>query len=220
MDFEDFDHENIAMMCDPNFHNYENPFTPYIGPYSIRRRCLYGKDTFDYVLEYGEKFLDSYKNERKFLRVAFIDPHETTLSVVKYMDDAISDFLNFLIENYSNSAIFIVSDHGANFQSREFNFLAGNDFRIERDLGTFYFLIPDNIEYDFVSLEYNEQILISPYDIHDTFCDILQSDEKEYSKKGKSIFTKIDGMERNCSIFTREYEGQIEERCPCINFNS
>ena len=33
--YENFDHENIAMMCDPNYYNPENRFTPYMGP-SIR----------------------------------------------------------------------------------------------------------------------------------------------------------------------------------------
>ena len=218
--FRGFDHENYALFCDPNYNPPNNKNQGEIGIYSRKRRCLYGKDTFEYVFEYGKKFLEAYKNERKFLRVAFIDPHETTIAVVKYMDDAISDFLNYVIENYSNSAIFIMSDHGANFQSKDFNFLAGNDFRIERELGTFFFLIPDNIENDFYSLEYNEQILITPYDIHDTFCDILLSDDKEYSKKGKSLFNKIDGMERNCSYYNREFEKQSEERCPCVNFKN
>lgn len=31
-EFDSFDHENIAMMCDQNFYNPENRFTPYMGP--------------------------------------------------------------------------------------------------------------------------------------------------------------------------------------------
>ena len=37
IEYDNFDHENIAMMCDPNFYNPENRFTPYMGQYSIRR---------------------------------------------------------------------------------------------------------------------------------------------------------------------------------------
>ena len=32
IEYDSFDHENIAMKCDPNFYNPENRFTPYMGP--------------------------------------------------------------------------------------------------------------------------------------------------------------------------------------------
>ena len=46
-------------------------FNPYLGSYSIRSRYFYLRDTFDCVLNYGEKVWDIYKNEKKFLRVTF-----------------------------------------------------------------------------------------------------------------------------------------------------
>lgn len=47
------DHESMAAACDPNYHNPENSFGPFQGPFSIIRRCLYGKDTFEHVMEFG-----------------------------------------------------------------------------------------------------------------------------------------------------------------------
>lgn len=35
------------------------------------RKCLYGKDTFDQIFEYGKKFLDAYEEEKKFLYLEF-----------------------------------------------------------------------------------------------------------------------------------------------------
>ena len=104
------------MMCDPNFYNPENRFTPYMGPYSIRRRCLYGRDTFEYILEYGEKFWAAYSKEHKFLRLSFQDAHEGTLEVVKYLDVKFAEFLEkFDRKGYlKDTAVFLVSDHGNN----------------------------------------------------------------------------------------------------------
>ena len=215
--FVGFDHENFALFCDPNFNppNNKNQFE--IGIYSKIRKCLYNKDTFDYVFEYGKKFLEAYKEQRKFLRLGFIDSHETSLELIKYMDNSLSDFILYLINNFNTStSIFIVSDHGGNMQSREFNFLAGQDFRYERDLGTFFLIVSDDSNLNFENLNYNQQILITPYDIHDTLIFIIQSKEK--SIKGQSIFEQINGKKRKCNIYKVEYENEIEERCPCINF--
>ena len=133
------------------------------------------------------------------------------------MDDSLSDFILYLINNfYDSTSIFIVSDHGGNMQSREFNFLAGQDFRYERDLGTFFLILSEDSKLNFENLNYNQQILVTPYDIHDTLMFILQS--KEFSIKGQSIFDQINGKKRKCNIYKVEYDKEIEERCPCINF--
>ena len=133
------------------------------------------------------------------------------------MDNSLSDFILYLINNFNTStSIFIVSDHGGNMQSREFNFLAGQDFRYERDLGTFFLIISDDFNSNFKNLNYNQQILITPYDIHDTLIFIIQSKEK--SIKGQSIFVQIDEKKRKHNNYKVEYENEIEERCPCVNF--
>ena len=217
--FVGFDHENFALFCDPNYNPPNNNKQFELGLYSKYRRCLYNKDTFEYVFEYGKKFLEAYKEQRKFLRLGFIDSHETSLELIKYLDDSLSDFILYLINNFNNStSIFIVSDHGGNMQSREFNFLAGQDFRYERDLGTFFLIISDNYNSNFKNLNYNQQILITPYDIYNTLMFILQNDKKEYSFKGQSIFEEINGKERKCNNYKVEYGNDIEERCPCINY--
>lgn len=87
------DHESIAFACDPNYHDPENSFSPYMGPFSILRRCLYGKDTYEYVFEFGRNFLSKYKNEQKVLMLDFIDMHEGTAEVINYLDKPMSKFL-------------------------------------------------------------------------------------------------------------------------------
>ena len=141
--FESFDHENYAMFCDPNYNPPNNRVSLFKGLFSMMRRCLYNKDTFEYVFEFGYKFLENYKNERKFLRLGFIDGHEGTLEVIKYLDKHLYRFLDFYIKHYftDSTAIFIASDHGENMLSVH-HILNADEFLYERTLGTFFLLLP------------------------------------------------------------------------------
>ena len=218
INYESFDHENIAMMCDPNYYNPENRFTPYMGPYSIRRRCLYGKDTFEYVIEYGEKFWETYINEHKFLRLSFQDAHEGTLEVVKYLDIKLAEFLiNFERKGYLNdTAIFFVSDHGNNMVGF-YNLFQVEDYVMEKTLGAWFMLLPKYKNIDETYLEINQQRMVSPYDIHDTLLDMFGYHQKDnvYSRKGKSIYTEINGLERDCNYYSQDI---IPLWCRCFDF--
>ena len=216
--YESFDHENIAMFCDPNFYNPENRFTPYMGPYSIRRRCLYGKDTFEYVLEYGQKFWETYLNEKKFLRLSFQDAHEGTLEVVKYLDKKLAEFLEFFWHKkyLEDTAIFLVSDHGNNMIGF-YNILQVEDYVLEKTLGTWLMILPKKINVDEKNIEINQQRLVTPYDIHDTLLDMFgyKLNDKVYSRKGKSIFSEINGLERNCDFYKQDL---LPLWCRCEDF--
>ena len=218
IEYENFDHENIALFCDPNFYNPENRFTPYMGPYSIRRRCLYGKDTFEYVLEYGKKFWETYLDDHKFLRLSFQDAHEGTLEVVKYMDKKLAKFLEeFDNNNYlDDTAIFIVSDHGNNMIGF-YNILQVEDYVLEKTLGTWFMILPKKMNIDEKNLEKNQQRLVSPYDIHDTLLDMFgyHFEDKAYSRKGKSVFEEINGLERDCDYYSQDI---LPLWCRCVDF--
>lgn len=60
----------------------ENIFGPDKGANSVYRRCLYHHDTNKFILDYGEQFLDTYKDEKKFLLLEFTDGHDFTSEVV------------------------------------------------------------------------------------------------------------------------------------------
>ena len=216
--YESFDHENIAMFCDPNFYNPENRFTPYMGPYSIRRRCLYGKDTFEYVLEYGQKFWETYLNEKKFLRLSFQDAHEGTLEVVKYLDKKLAEFLEFFWHKkyLEDTAIFLVSDHGNNMIGF-YNILQVEDYVLEKTLGTWLMILPKKINVDEKNIEINQQRLVTPYDIHDTLLDMFgyKLNDKVYSRKGKSVFEEINGLERDCDYYSQDL---LPLWCRCKDF--
>ena len=218
IEYDNFDHENIAMMCDPNFYNPENRFTPYMGPYSIRRRCLYGRDTFEYIIEYGEKFWAAYSKEHKFLRLSFQDAHEGTLEVVKYLDVKLAEFLEkFDRKGYlKDTAVFLVSDHGNNMVGI-YNIFQFEDYVLEKTLGTWFMLLPKKKEIDEKFLEINQQRLVSPYDIHDTLLDMFGYHQNNtiFSRKGQSIYKEVNGLERNCDYYSQDI---MPIWCRCFDF--
>ena len=219
IEFSSFDHENFALFCDPNYIPLNNKNEYEIGIYSTKRRCLYGKDTFEYVFNYGNLFLNAYQKERKYIRLGFIDGHEPTLEVIKYMDDSLYNFINNFINNYYNtsSAIFIVSDHGENMQQNEATFEKGEDFQFEKTTGAFFLFLSDKVKYDIESFKHNEQVFLTPYDIHSTLIDIIGEDKNRTNDKGTSLFEFIDGLKRNCDNYDEDFRNKTKY-CSCINF--
>ena len=219
LDFEDFDHENIAMFCDPNYFKNESPYTAFIGPYALKRRCLYGKDTFEYIFEYSEKFWKAYEDEPKFLRLAFQEAHEGTQEVITLLDEALYTFLmDFLNKGYlDKTAIFFVSDHGNNmFGFNEiFKF---EDYILEKSLPSWIMLLPSsNNNTEIEIIKSNEQKFVTAYDIHETLLDILNMEQNSHyrSKNGKSIYKNINVEKRNCNFYKKEIDSQW---CRCINY--
>ena len=202
--YENYDYENYALFCDPNYFFPVNYFSPLHGPYSSFKKCLYGKETFEYVFQYGKQFWDVYQEEKKFLRLSFIDAHEGTLELAKYLDIPLFNFLNDFLYHYfdEKTSIFFLSDHGNSMAGLYFA-LKFKDFIIERALPFLFLILPhvdnDNSLYNKTALIINEQRFITPFDIYFTINDIIGL-EKGLGNK-QSLFLEINGLERNCNSF-------------------
>ena len=213
-----FDHENQVLFCDPNYNNPDENFNPFNGPFSIIKRCLYGKEVNDYVFDYGYQFLNVYKNEKKFLRLGFQEAHESSLELIKYIDLKFKNFIQFFIDNYydNDSVIFIISDHGNNMVSLH-NLIKSNDYFIEKTLVTLFIFLPKNDIFDnyFDNLYYNQQKLVTPYDIFFSLCYLIDVDGNGDKNKGQSLFQKINGLERSCENYN---DFDDKKDCHCINY--
>ena len=227
---EEYDHENIAMFCDPFFYDNKNSETKNIkGINSAIKRCLYGKNSFEYVLEYGYKFWTKYKNNKKFLRLGFFEGNEKTGEVIKYLDYYLYDFLTDLYEkNYlEKTIIFIVSGQG-NTYNEIFNSNINYDFYIEKYIGTLFIFVDkeglklnDN---DLINIRNNQQNMVTAFDIHETLKSIVNKNiykdvneneaDYEYDIIGKSLFGFIETKDRNCDKFKQT----SEDVCRCIEF--
>ena len=221
---DEYDHENIAMFCDPNYSSEDSPYPIFSGPYGILRKCLYGLDTFKYLIEFGRQFWNIYKNNKKYLRLTFQDGHEPTGQVIQYVDEHLYNFLNQLYKDHllKDTAIFVLSDHGNSYFNYVYYYIfKSDDSLIERTYGTLFILIPNkknDIYKDYHNIIHeNQQTLVTPFDIHDTIIHIIFGNNtlynsEVYSNNGNSLLSKFGGKDRNCG----KYKGTLfESECLC-----
>jgi len=201
--FEPFDHEINTVFCDPNFSVPGHPFAILNGTFSMKRRCLYGKDTHTYIFDYGRAFWEKYPNEPKFFRLAFQDAHEGTGEVVQYMDDKIVSYFEFLEAKGSlkDTAIVFHSDHGVNMPGF-YTFVDAEDFHIEKTTPTFFLILPQELaQRHKKELKAKEHMMVTPYDIHNTFLHLINAPRSAWNKVGGSLFETINPKKRDCDTF-------------------
>ena len=191
--FIEFDHENLAMFCDPNYYNSLGSHGLLLnGPYSLIRRCLYGKDIFDYQIDYAKQFWEAYPDNRKYFRLGINLGHESSFELIKYFDDPLYNFLTDFYKNgyFKDTAVFILSDHG-NQMPFIYNIIGSEDYDLERNLGTLFIIFPNkknNIDQFYKNIYKNQQTFITPYDIHDTIIHICYGIEKYDSDGNRNNF--------------------------------
>ena len=210
---EVFDHQ--FLVCDPN--NEE------ISINTIR--CLYGKQNIEHLLNYIEQFWRKYKNNRKYASLLTNHGHEGTLSVIKYQDGIIADFLNRLYDDnlLKDTSIILLSDHGIGMPSIYYIY----DFYLtEMHLPSFFIIINDrkNLSYEeqYKFIQENQQNFITAFDIYNTIGNIIYGDkyanipnktlyeDSPKSKLGISLFNKINKKERFPKKYTNYSEMNTE----------
>ena len=71
----------------------------------------------------------------------------------------------------------------------------------EKYLALLFFILPNKEKYNYSNILYNQQQLITVYDIHDTLLDMINVNKYNYDNmeqsKGQSLFLKINGKERS-----------------------
>ena len=201
---ENFDHENLPMFCDTNFLEPQMIWAYQQGENAIFRKCIYGRDSYEYMFEYMTQFLEAYKDERKYMRICFSDAHEATQHLVKHIDEPLYNFLNLILDKYSddNTAIIFLSDHGGKLPG-PYAVLFVEEWKFESELSSLFLILPvNNTKYDKNIILNNEKRYLSSYDFYSTLLDYLnvnKSEIKEIRQEyGQSLLTPIDGMKRDC----------------------
>ena len=216
--FTSFDHEIGEIFCDPNYNIPDRFWNLFKGINSMLSRCLYGKESYKHVMDFGQKFLDAYDDyPRKFLRLAFLWAHESSLEVIKLMDKDFSIFLQDFIDKYydKNWAIFLVSDHGNGL-----TYYRSEDWRKEVAFGTLLLLLPkthlNNIDKE--QIRKNEQLVVTPYDIHNTLLDMIGYDKSIFNKRGNSTLNVVSAKFKKCEFFESEIKIMRTQYCTCITY--
>ena len=216
----EFDHEYAAPNCDPNIYTYGFSFSG--GENGMFRKCQYGKESFDYALEYAKKFWISYKDNKKFMRIVNTYGHEYFGEKSKYTDESLHDFLLDLYENghLKDTTVFMAADHGFALMG-VYKILEANDWKAENDLPVFFLLEPDNPKLNYKEqyeeIIKNQQILITSFDIFYTLRWILYGEEYKTKplnggqEDGECLFKYINPKQRNCL----KYKGLARGTCKC-----
>jgi hypothetical protein len=206
LNFTNYDHEMNPFYCDPNFSDPDQPYQVFKGAYSIIRKCMYGKDSGEFQIEYAKQFFTTYKDERKFFRMMFSDAHEGSMEVVKYLDDYIVDYLQFLHDegHMKDSVVFIMTDHGTSMPGPAFTLHADDWFR-EVFLGALFYVIPKDhkmFKTFHENLRANENVMVTSFDIHASLLNFVDVHNWKYTTYGQSLFTTpIDESYRTCDYY-------------------
>ena len=201
---ENFDHENMPMFCDTNFLDPNMIWAYQQGENSIFRKCIYGRDSYEYMFEYMTQFLEAYKDERKYMRMCFSDAHEATQNVIKHVDGPMYNFLNLILDKYSDNktAIIFLSDHGGKLPG-PYAVLFIEEWKFESELSSLFLVLPENNDkYNKDIVLKNEKRFLSSYDVYSTLLDYINVNKSELKgirqEYGQSLLTEIDGMKRDC----------------------
>ena len=194
-------YDHLLALCDPNNDHYN----------SNTIRCLYGKHNTEYLVEYTYQFWIKYRYNRKYSIIIDNHAHEGTLTVVKYIDNIISNFLNNLFNKnlLKNSTILLLSDHGSGMPSI---YYSTEFYSIEENLPILLIIINDrkNISYEeqYKNIYENQQVFITPFDIYNSLGNIIYGNKyisleniTKYktsckSPYGTSLFDRINPKER------------------------
>lgn len=218
--YSHYDHENVAMFCDPNYEDKNDKWSVFHGKSSVLRKCFYGLDSFEYNFEYISQFLEAYKKERKYFRISIGDGHEATTEVIKYIDNSFCSFILNILKNYfdAKTAIIILSDHGAHMPG-PYDILFYDEKITEKYLGLFLLILPNVSNFNYSSILFNQQQFITTYDIHDTLLDMINVNKNDFKimeqHKGQSLFLRINGKERSCQNY---YDEITDNFCFCRNY--
>jgi len=209
LEFVEWDHEFISLFCDPNYFTFDDnaQYSYTHGPYSIFRRCLYGRDMFEYVLEYGESFWAKYQDRRKFLELAFLDAHEITGEHVRYMDEPLANFLKKLDESgeLDETALTIYGDHGQHLNGL-FYAIDFKEFMVNLKLPALFVVLPRDVaDTHHDTLKDNEQKLVGAYDLFNFMQEL--SGKERWSGNGLNLLRYVPE--------NRECDMNDEDFCDC-----
>ena len=213
-----WDHENVAISCDPNYLNATNN----------NNNFLYGKPIYSYHIDYALQFWEKYKNNKKYFRLIFNSVNEKTGSILSYLDQPLYDL--FIKLNFNglldDTAIFFMSEMGGVQDYILYNFGKNNEKEINAKFGTFFLLLSKKNSISkntYKIINNNQNILITPFDIYMSLVNIAVGNKinniklfiDENSNKGESVFDMIDGNSRNCQFYKKYW--MDEQFCMCRN---
>lgn len=82
------------------------------GPYAATRHCLLGREAHTYAFEYLYDFLNKSREYNSLSVLILMEGHEFSGDLVATLEPNLLSFLDSDELDLSNTALFILSDHG------------------------------------------------------------------------------------------------------------
>eukprot|EP01135_Chromosphaera_perkinsii_P004139 Nk52_evm46s270 gene=Nk52_evmTU46s270 len=212
------DHLGTWGFCHPQL-SFET--TTFQGQFSIAPHCMDNRFSHNYMLDYAESFLKTYKEQSKMFSMLIQDGHEGSGEVAASNDDDLSKWLLKLDKEgaLENTVVVIHGDHGLHMGPYPFTEAGQVEF-----LNPYLnILLPKKFtdkHAEFAkNLASNEQSLMTVYDLHATMMDIIHmtsgGGEKDFTSRGESLVRK-NVRKRTC----KEANMGHFEYCPCTEYRT
>jgi hypothetical protein len=189
------DYEFFAAACDPNALPRNSEYSPFKGPFSEFRRCVYGQDSAKHQLDFTKEFWKVYADQPKVQMVTLMDGHEFTGELPVYLDDLLPQFFEDMVKDglLEDSIVLVLSDHGNNANLFFKGTASGKNELANPFMSVF--MSQNNVARFGKHAENNQQKLISHHDVNRVLNEIV-SVYKEYT--GHNFFSEDIPNNRSC----------------------
>jgi len=204
----------------------EQPVDHYMRPFYLQAEkwyqiqpayCLGSVPRHVNMLNWIRDLYQAYPNKRKF---SFLFHSEFThggYSEVRVVDDDLRHFLRYMNDSgyLNNTVLILMSDHGARFQSVRRTVQGKYEERMPYFLFRFPPWFSQKYPHVIRNFKTNTRRLTTPFDIHETFVDILNftgATKGNTSQRGISLFKEIP-KDRSCT-----HAGIEHHWCACLNW--
>lgn len=221
--FTNYDHELNGLFCDPNNESKDNEYSSIKGSNNMLPRCLYNQHTAKISMDYTLQFFRAYREVAKYFHLGIMDNHEVFGEGVAILDDMIVEFFeNFRKEGFlENTTVIVLSDHGHAFFGL-WSVLQANDHIKELVLPSLFLILPKEeygTDYEKIksNLIFNENSLVTPFTMHNTFQALFSRSEFRVCSYSKyNIFYNKIPLDTNCqSFYSSSYFRMSEYLCRC-----
>ena len=147
-------------------------------------------------LDYVMQFWEAYPENRKAFRARFMQAHEATGELIKYIDnDLVNFFESFKAKGYlENTMVYFIADHGAHFIVGHAPFIPDNSRLEENFLPMFILLAPSNIpQKNLQFLEKNQQHFMTGLEVYSSLKSIAvgKNATSEYAKSYSILYEEL-----------------------------
>jgi len=180
------------------------------GPYKPFQNCAMGRKSSDYPIEYALQFWRTYKKQRKYFKLRFLDSHEYTGEKSTFLDGDLKTFFDTMDKegHLDNTVVMFYSDHGDHIAYYGHLTSSGQQ---EKMNPFFYTLLPESLNKVYgESIRANQNALVTHADIYASDFKFAHPESAKPRFNGKSLFHSVIPHGRNCQTES------IGELCQCM----